>query len=64
MKARETSAKSFGGVTEDFNIRVDVHQESTLSTYLFSVAMDEVTKDEQGKIPWCVMLADDIVLIG
>ena len=25
--------------------------------------MDEVTRDIQGKIPWCMLFADDVVLV-
>ena len=25
--------------------------------------MDEITRDIQGKIPWCMLFADDVVLI-
>jgi hypothetical protein len=25
--------------------------------------MDEITKDIQGDIPWCILFADDVVLI-
>ena len=25
--------------------------------------MDEVTRDIQGEIPWCMFLADDVVLV-
>jgi len=35
-----------------------------LISYLFSVVMDEVTKEIQSEIPWCIMFADDIVLVG
>lgn len=41
----------FIGVTQDFNVRVGVHQESVLSPYLFFVVIDEVTKEIQGKVP-------------
>jgi hypothetical protein len=55
--------KSLCRVTEDFNVGVRVNQGLVLSLYLFSVVMDEVTKDIQGEILWCMMFADDIVLI-
>jgi len=44
-----------------------VRQGSSLSPYLFSVAMDEVKKETQGdkrhKVPWCMVLADDIIVL-
>jgi len=45
-------------VTEDFNVVVGVHQGLDLSTFLFSD-----TKEIHGKVPWCIMFADDIVLV-
>jgi len=33
------------GVTENFNVGVSVHLGSALSPYLFSVIMDEVSKE-------------------
>ena len=38
---------------DDFWIRIGPHQGSALSSYLFSLVMDEVTRDIQGDIP-CV----------
>jgi len=52
------------GVTDNFNVGIGVHQVSTLSPYLFSVVMDEVTKKIQGNVLRCMMFADDTVLVG
>jgi hypothetical protein len=54
-----TSEKSLCGVTENFNVGFGVHQASALSSYLYSMVMDKVTKDIPGKILWCMMFADD-----
>ncbi|PWZ23228.1 hypothetical protein Zm00014a_014561 [Zea mays] len=39
-----------------FKIRIGLHQGSALSPYLFSLVMDEVIRDLQGNIPWCMLL--------
>ena len=30
---------------------------------MFALVMDEVTRDIQGDIPWCMLFADDVVLV-
>jgi hypothetical protein len=35
-----------------------------MSPYLFPLVMDEVTRDIQGGIAWCMFFADDVVLVG
>jgi hypothetical protein len=49
--------------TSDFPIKIGLHQGSALSPYLFALVMDEVTRDIQGDIHWCMLFADDVVLV-
>lgn len=54
------NVKRISGITEDFSVRVSVHQDSVWSPYLYSAIMNEVTKEIQGEVPWNMMFADDI----
>jgi hypothetical protein len=58
-----TSVQTRDGDTSDFLINIGLHQGSALSLYLFASVMDEVTRDIQGGIPWCMLFADDVVLV-
>jgi hypothetical protein len=58
-----TSVRTSNGDTNDFPINIRLHQGSALSPYLFASVMDEVTRDIQGGIPWCMLFADDVVLV-
>jgi hypothetical protein len=49
--------------TNDFSINIGRHQGLALSPYLFALVLDEVTRDIQGGIPWCMPFADDVVLV-
>jgi hypothetical protein len=51
------------GDTNDVTINIGLHQRLALSPYLFALVMDEVTRDIQGGIPWCMLFADDVVLV-
>jgi hypothetical protein len=46
-----TSVRTSDGDTNDFPINIGLHQGSALSPYLFTLVMDEVTRDTQGGIP-------------
>lgn len=58
-----TSVRTSDGDTDDFPIKIGLHQGSALSPYLFTLVMDEITRDIQGDIPWCMLFADDVVLV-
>ena len=50
-------------ITSDFSITIRLHHGSTLSLFLFVIVMDELTRAIQDEIPWCMLFADDIVLV-
>ena len=58
-----TSVRVCDGVISEFFINIRLHQRSALSPYIFALVMDEVTKSIQGEIPWCMLFAEDVVLI-
>jgi hypothetical protein len=58
-----TSIRTNDGNTDYFPIKIGLHQGSALSLYLFALVMDEVTRDIQGNIPWCMLFVDDVVLV-
>jgi hypothetical protein len=58
-----TSVRTTDGDTNVFPINIGLHQGSALSPYLFDLVIDEVTIDIQGDIPWCMLFADDVVLV-
>jgi hypothetical protein len=58
-----TSVRTSDGDTNDFSINIGLHQGSALSPYLFALVMDEITRDIQGGIPWCMLFADDVILV-
>ena len=61
-KGARTSVRSAVGLTEDFEVRVGLHQGSPLSPFLFSIIMDVLTKDVREEAPWDMMFANDVVL--
>ena len=58
-----TSVRTSDVDTDDFSIKIGLHQGSALSPYLFTMVMNEVTRDIQGDISWCMPFADDVVLV-
>ena len=58
-----TSVITAGGYTTEFPIRIGLHQGSALSPYLFTIVMDELTREIQDRAHWCMLFADNIVLV-
>ncbi|KAF3674093.1 putative serine/threonine-protein kinase receptor [Capsicum annuum] len=59
----KTRVRTAGGDSEHFSILTGLHQGSTLSPFLFTLVMDMLTRNIQGEVPWCLLFADDVVLI-
>jgi len=57
------NVRTLGEVTNDFFVDMGLHQGSALSLFLFTLVIDELTKGIQDRLPWCMLFADDIVLI-
>jgi len=46
-----TNVRTYGGITSDFSITIELHQGSALSPFLFVIVMDELTRAIQDEIP-------------
>ncbi|KAI0522554.1 hypothetical protein KFK09_004934 [Dendrobium nobile] len=58
-----TCVQTQGGLTKYFSISIGLHQGSAISPYLFALVMDVLTRHLQEDVPWCLLFADDILLI-
>ncbi|XP_045132242.1 uncharacterized protein LOC123516705 [Portunus trituberculatus] len=58
-----TRVRSSVGATEEFCVRVGLHQGSSLSPYLFNLLMDDSIQNIKEEAPWTMLFADDIVLV-
>ncbi|VFR03540.1 unnamed protein product, partial [Cuscuta campestris] len=58
-----TKVRTSGGVSDSFSVGMGLHQGSALSPFLFALVMDVLTQGVQDGVPWCMLFADDIVLI-
>ncbi|KAM3308849.1 hypothetical protein P3S67_010593 [Capsicum chacoense] len=59
----KTQLRTAGGDSEHFPVLTGLHQGSTLSSFLFALVMNVLTRRIQGEVPWCMLFADDVVLI-
>jgi hypothetical protein len=60
-----TSVRTSDRDTNDFPINIGLHQGvgSEPLLLLFALVMDGVTRDIQDDIPWCMLFADDVILV-
>jgi general stress protein 26 len=58
-----TCVRVCDGDSDVFPIMIGLHQGSALNLYIFTLVMDEITKDIQRDISWCMLFADDVVSI-
>jgi hypothetical protein len=49
--------------TEEFDVKVGVHQGSVLSPLLFIIVMQAITKNISKGLPWEILYADDLVIV-
>ncbi|XP_070019776.1 uncharacterized protein [Nicotiana sylvestris] len=59
----KTRVRIVGGDSGHFPVVTGLHQGSAFSPFLFALVMDALTHHIQGEVPWCMIFADDIVLI-
>nr|XP_016505826.1 PREDICTED: uncharacterized protein LOC107823655 [Nicotiana tabacum] len=59
----KTQVRTVGGESGHFLVEVGLHQGSSLIPFLFALVMDELTRHIQGELSWCMLFADNIVLI-
>lgn len=57
------SVRTIGREIGTFPVIIDLHQVSLLRTYLFTLAMDELTRKVQDEVLWCLLFAEYIVSI-
>ena len=58
----ETVVRCAVGTTENFKVKVGLHQGSALSRFLFAVIIDRLTDEVRREPPWTMLFADDIVI--
>ena len=56
--------RSDGKLTDEFSVRVGLHESYVLSPLLFAVVMDVIAKEIDCCLPWDVLYADDLVVMA
>ena len=64
MKEHKQKLRVGSGLSEEFSVKVGVHQGSVLSPLLFAMVIDEVTENARKGWTKQILYADDLVLMG
>ena len=59
-----TAVRVGNGLSEDFEVKVGVHQGAVLSPLLFIIVMQAITKHVATGLPWELLYADDLVVVA
>jgi len=59
-----TAVRDGNGLSEDFEVKVGVHQGAVLSPLLFIIVMQAITKHVATGLPWELLYADDLVVVA
>ena len=59
-----TAVRSAVGVSEEFEVKVGLHQGYGLSPFLFAIVMDNITAGVRKGVPRSMLFANDIVLVN
>lgn len=59
-----TSVRTTCGETSEFSMTIDLYQGSSLNPYLFTLIMGKFIAHIQEEALWCMLLVDDMVLVG
>ena len=60
----ETKVRVGSGLSEEFSVKVGVHQGSVLSPLLFAMVLDEVTENARKGWMKQILYADDLAIMG
>ena len=52
------------GITKPFPVKVGLNQGSALSPFIFTVIMEKISISIWETVPWCMLFADNIVLVA
>ena len=59
-----TAVRIGGGQSEEFGVKVGVHQGSVLSPLLFIIVMEALSREVRVGLPWELLYADDLILMS